>query len=56
MLGSEDRNVPGIDAQREMMQTHLPQGKLEIIEGAGHLMPMQTPQALAEHILRFADH
>ncbi|MGD8105643.1 alpha/beta fold hydrolase [Pantoea sp. FN0302] len=55
VLGSEDRNVPGIDAQREMMQTHLPQGKLEVIEGAGHLMPMQTPQALAERILRFAD-
>ncbi|QDY42323.1 alpha/beta fold hydrolase [Candidatus Pantoea soli] len=54
VLGSEDGNVPGVEAQRDIMRTHLPQGELEIIEGAGHLMPMQTPQALAERMLAFA--
>lgn len=54
VLGSEDSNVPGVEAQRDIMRTHLPQGELEIIEGAGHLMPMQTPQALAERMLAFA--
>ena len=54
VLGSEDGNVPGVEAQREIMRTHLPQGELEIIDGAGHLMPMQTPQALAEKMLAFA--
>lgn len=55
VLGSKDANVPGIDAQREIMQTHLPQGRLEVIEGAGHLMPMQTPQELAARIMAFAE-
>ncbi|WP_312141971.1 alpha/beta fold hydrolase [Pantoea septica] len=54
VLGSEDGNVPGVEAQREVMRAHLPQGELEIIDGAGHLMPMQTPQALAERMLAFA--
>lgn len=55
VLGSEDGNVPGIDEQRAMMQTHLPQGRLEVIEGAGHLMPMQTPQQLAALMVAFAE-
>lgn len=54
VLGSEDGNVPGVETQREVMRTHLPQGELEIIDGAGHLLPMQTPQALAERMLAFA--
>lgn len=54
VLGSEDGNVPGIEAQQKMMQTHLPQGRLEVINGAGHLMPMQTPQQLAALMLAFA--
>ena len=54
IVGSEDSNVPDSDAQRAIMQAHLPQGRLEMIEGAGHLMPMQTPQALAAAILAFA--
>lgn len=54
VLGSEDGNVPGIEAQQEMMQTHFPQGRLEVINGAGHLMPMQTPQQLAALMLAFA--
>lgn len=54
VLGSEDGNVPGAAEQRQMMQTHLPQGRLAVIAGAGHLMPMQNPQALASHILAFA--
>lgn len=54
VLGSEDGNVPGVEAQREIMRNHLPQGELAVIDGAGHLMPMQTPQALAEKMLTFA--
>lgn len=54
VLGSKDGNVPGVDVQQEMMQTHLPQGRLAVIEGAGHLMPMQTPQELAACIVAFA--
>ncbi|WLS77449.1 alpha/beta hydrolase [Erwinia pyri] len=56
VLGSEDGNVPGVEAQRQIMQTHLPQGEIAIIEDAGHLMPMQTPQVLAERMLAFARH
>lgn len=54
VLGSEDGNVPGVEAQRDVMRTHLPRGELEVIDGAGHLMPMQTPQALAQRMLAFA--
>lgn len=54
VLGSEDGNVPGVEAQLDVMRAHLPRGEVEIIDGAGHLMPMQTPQALAERMLTFA--
>lgn len=55
ITGSADQQVPSADEQRRLTLSHLPAGRLETIEGAGHLMPLQTPRELAERIRRFAE-
>lgn len=54
VCGGDDQQVPGPAAQGRTTLTHFSQGELQIIPGAGHLMPMQTPQALAQLMLQFA--
>lgn len=54
ICGGEDDRVPAADVQAQVTLPHLPQGRIHVIEGAGHLLPMEAPQALAEVLLRFA--
>jgi pimeloyl-ACP methyl ester carboxylesterase len=54
VCGADDRQVPSADEQRRTTLTHLPNSRVEIIPGAGHLMPLQTPQALSQLMLDFA--
>lgn len=53
VCGEDDEQVPGPDDQRHMTLAHFPDSRIEVIPRAGHLMPLQTPQALAEKILHF---
>ena len=54
IAGSADDQVPAPAEQQQLTLSHLPDSRLEVIEGAGHLMPMQTPQKLAELMTAFA--
>lgn len=54
VCGEVDEQVPGPDEQRRTTLAAFPHSQLEVLPGAGHLMPMQTPQALAKLMLTFA--
>jgi len=54
IAGSVDDQVPSPQDQQRLTLAHLPRGRLEVIAGAGHLMPLQTPQKLAGLMLEFA--
>lgn len=54
VCGADDRQVPGPQEQARTTLAHFPDSRIEVIAGAGHLMPLQTPQALAELMLEFA--
>ncbi|WP_380179641.1 alpha/beta fold hydrolase [Kalamiella sp. sgz302252] len=54
IAGSNDDQVPAPEDQQQLTLSHLPGSRLEVIVGAGHLMPLQTPQKLAELMLTFA--
>lgn len=54
VCGDADQQVPGADEQRRTTLAAFTQHRLEIIANAGHLMPLQTPQALAKSMLAFA--
>ncbi|KTT56906.1 alpha/beta hydrolase [Pseudomonas oryzihabitans] len=54
VCGADDQQVPGPDEQRRTTLAAFPHSRLEVIPGAGHLMPLQTPQALAPLMLDFA--
>lgn len=53
VCGADDQQVPGPDEQRRTTLAHLPDNRVEVIPGAGHLMPLQTPQQLSELMLGF---
>lgn len=54
VCGDSDQQVPGADEQRRTTLAAFARHRLEIIANAGHLMPLQTPQALAKLMLAFA--
>ena len=54
VCGADDEQVPGPEEQRRTTLAPFPNSRLEVIPGAGHLMPLQTPQALARLMLDFA--
>lgn len=54
ICGGADQQVPGPDEQRATTLEAFPHSQLEVIPEAGHLMPLQTPQALAKLMLAFA--
>lgn len=54
VCGEADVQVPGPDEQRRTTLAAFPHSQLEIIPEAGHLMPLQTPRALARLMLDFA--
>ena len=53
ICGADDQQVPGADQQRLTTLAPFSNSRLEVIPGAGHLMPLQTPQALAQLMLEF---
>lgn len=55
ICGEDDQQVPGVDEQRRTTLASFNHSQVEVIPGAGHLMPLQTPQALAKLMLDFAD-
>lgn len=55
VCGADDQQVPGPDEQARTTLAHFANGQIKVIPGAGHLMPLQTPQALAQLMLAFAD-
>lgn len=54
ICGGVDQQVPAADDQRRMTLSHFPDSELLTLPDAGHLMPYQTPQALAAPMLAFA--
>lgn len=48
-----DRDKPDFKRGAEVLAERLPDARLEIIEGAGHLAPLETPDAFRELLLRF---
>lgn len=54
VCGELDEQVPGPEEQRRTTLAAFTHSTLEVIPNAGHLMPMQTPQALAKLMLTFA--
>jgi pimeloyl-ACP methyl ester carboxylesterase len=56
ICGSDDHQVPGPEEQQRTTLASLPNHQVQVIQGAGHLMPMQTPRALAKLMLDFAQH
>ena len=53
IAGSHDKLFPP-DALRATSVAAGRDGTVEVIEGAGHLLPMERPAALAELLVRFA--
>ncbi len=47
--GSEDADL-GPDAQAALTLPHLPHGRLTVIDGVGHLLPLERPADLARHL------
>lgn len=54
ICGADDAQVPGADEQQRTTLSHFPDSVLLTLPGAGHLMPLQTPLALADPMLAFA--
>ena len=46
LAGAEDADL-GPDAQAALTMPHLPHGRLVTVEGVGHLLPLEKPEALA---------
>ena len=46
LAGSEDADL-GVDAQTALMAPHLAHHRIVTIDGVGHLMPLERPEALA---------
>jgi pimeloyl-ACP methyl ester carboxylesterase len=50
LAGSADADL-GTDAQQALMAPHLASHRRVTIDGVGHLLPLERPTALAEHLL-----
>lgn len=51
VTGSQDQLTPPKYAQ--YLATHIPKNELHVIEGAGHMLPLERPVEVATHIKRF---
>jgi len=52
VVGQEDKLTP-VKYSRYLQQ-HIPEATLEVIEGAGHMVMLERPEALNDAIRRFA--
>ncbi|MEM7674414.1 MAG: alpha/beta fold hydrolase [Myxococcota bacterium] len=50
MAGEQDAKFVAIS---ESMMAELPHGQLEIVKGVGHNIPLEAPDAVAQHLARF---
>ena len=53
IVGADDRAIPA-EVQQRLVLPYLKQATVEIILGAGHLLPLETPTELTAFILRMA--
>jgi pimeloyl-ACP methyl ester carboxylesterase len=53
LVGADDRVVPVASARR--LATQIPGARLELVPGAGHLLPQRHPERLAEAIVAALD-
>jgi pimeloyl-ACP methyl ester carboxylesterase len=51
VTGSEDNWAP--PAQHQEMVDRAPHARLEVVEGAGHMLPVEVPEKLAEILTGF---
>jgi pimeloyl-ACP methyl ester carboxylesterase len=51
MAGSEDEWAP--PSQHEAMAKAAPRGRLEVVPGAGHMLPVEAPDAVTEILVDF---
>ncbi|MBJ9976583.1 alpha/beta hydrolase [Pseudomonas sp. S75] len=54
ICGEDDAQVPDAHEQQRTTLSHFPHSLVLTLPGAGHLMPLQTPLALARPMLDFA--
>jgi pimeloyl-ACP methyl ester carboxylesterase len=54
LFGEHDRVVPPGNA--ELMAKMLPDAKVKILPGCGHMFPIEAPGATEEAVLQFLDH
>ncbi|MEZ0540358.1 alpha/beta fold hydrolase [Fibrella arboris] len=54
LAGDHDNALPH-SVQSTMVQPYLPQATIEIISGAGHLLPLETPTAVSRAIRNLSD-
>jgi 3-oxoadipate enol-lactonase len=55
LLADELDQVDSIDRHKREVLMHIPNARLEIIKGSGHLIPIDEPEQLARHIVAFAN-
>lgn len=55
LCAAGEHDMPDFLAAVEMLAATLPQARQEVIRGAGHLAPLETPAAFRELVLRFLD-
>ena len=53
LIAVGDRDKPEFRRGAEVLTQSLPQSRLETIQGAGHLAPLETPEAFRELLLHF---
>jgi pimeloyl-ACP methyl ester carboxylesterase len=55
LLAGDLDQVDSIDRHKREVLTHIPNARLEIIKGSGHLIPIDEPEQLARHIVAFVN-
>jgi 3-oxoadipate enol-lactonase len=55
LIAVGDRDKSDFRQGAEVLATTLPNARLEIIEGAGHLAPLETPDRFRALLLEFLD-
>ena len=53
VIAAEKDKSLGPAVQKEMTMPHFPNGRLAVMAGSGHLVPMEAPKRLAEMLCEF---
>lgn len=54
VIAAEKDTSLGLEAQEKLTMPHFANAKLEVVQGSGHLVPMEAPERLAELLSVFA--